>query len=213
MDEKPAAAQPSKDKSPGKPKRRRTGQTANIPSIQKESPTTEVNPQGDGPGTQEEKPGKTERVTVTEEKVTKPDFVSPIPDYEEGPKRPKVTKHEEKVTAVKQAVDTFVVIANGMAEMSIGPDARMSPVEQVMISDPLQRIIERYDIDLEGRLSKYADPVILLFGVLSWVNRIRQIEPVNKPPQVPAGEPGPIMGSEVDFSNLGPPDEIRSVIG
>jgi hypothetical protein len=117
-----------------------------------------------------------------------------------------------------------LALADGMAEMSLGETARMNPVEKMMISDPLVRILERYDIDLEGTLGKYADPVILAFGVIAWVSRIRNIppaaEPAKKeeptPPPQPLGNVPSENGNRpqgTDFSNLGPPQVIRDSIG
>lgn len=199
-----------------------TGPGAEKPAVdpQTTTPATTEGKSKPQPGTIE---GNIEGLHVEERRVETPET---IPDFprETAPKETKkpVKGKDDPVT---QAVETFILIANGMAEMNAGPEAVMTPMERTMISEPLRRIIERYDIDLEGKLSKYADPVILIFGILAWISRVKEVSTNKTPPEEKSSElvekanhksgvqPQKVSKDEIDYSNLGPPDNIRRMVG
>jgi hypothetical protein len=69
---------------------------------------------------------------------------------------------------------TVLSLINGLASMAYGDKAVMNKSEREMISEPLERILSRMDNVTKGFLTKYADPFLLITGLIAWGSRIRR---------------------------------------
>jgi len=93
--------------------------------------------------------------------------------------RPRGRMKQSQAAITEQAVQlsaTILAILNGMAGATICEEARMTRGEQKMIADPLQRILERLDIEASEKVGTYSDPVLLFLGLLTWGSRLFRLK-------------------------------------
>lgn len=56
--------------------------------------------------------------------------------------------------------------------MAFGENAAMTQPENKMIGDPLNRMMERLDLDTSQMVGVWTDPIMLLLGLIAWGSRV-----------------------------------------
>lgn len=56
--------------------------------------------------------------------------------------------------------------------MAFGETAAMTQPENKMIEDPLNRMMERLDLDTSKIVGVWTDPIMLLLGLVAWGSRV-----------------------------------------
>lgn len=107
-----------------------------------------------------------------------------------GPIRDVAAAKDKEATATALII---LALLDGLAVAAVGEGASMRPNERLMMSGPLERILQRMDLKANEVLNKWTDPVLFTMGLMAWGLRIsREAEKKPKPAPIPTPAPAPV---------------------
>src|SRR5689334_12146113 len=100
----------------------------------------------------------------------KPKSEAPADLVKGFPKPPPVQRLTEKEREQKaaEAGKTLLTFASGAASTLLGPEAKMSKLEEMAIEGPLSRLLERLPPTILENVSEWTDPLALCLALFFW---------------------------------------------
>jgi len=114
----------------------------------------------------------------------------------------------------------LLMVLDSAVGAAFGEEAKLLDYEAEMLIDPLGRMMLRAGPATTAALEKYTDPILLLFGLVTWGSRVFSIatrsdegdEPPNKPTWIPAPPPGGNGNHAEPIPAAGPGEEILAAV-
>lgn len=85
-------------------------------------------------------------------------------------RNPKARAKDRQVGVENAAV--ILSLLDGLAVSMLGPDAALNDFDRLMIADPLERIMGRLQWETGEAVNRWADPILLVIGLIGWGNRL-----------------------------------------
>ena len=134
-------------------------------------------------------------------RVTEAPNASVLTEQAEDAPPPEVRTYYTKKQAVKKAEDTarwLLMIMESAAVMGLGEEAQLLDHEKQAISEPLSRMMARMDPRILDNIEKWSDPLILLFGFMTYGSRLYGIAQDRKDDDGGPSKPAPRAPSPGD---------------
>ena len=109
----------------------------------------------------------------------------PLPTYDTPqaaiPRQPKRKKAPPPSTDSNQITQMLLMVFDGLVAVSLGPAYQLNRIEHEYIDPALQRCIDRYlPATMSDEASKYADVILLGFGLSLWGMRTYQMRQMER---------------------------------
>lgn len=75
---------------------------------------------------------------------------------------------------IQQTSLVIISLLNGLANLLYGSGAQMTSAEKKLIQEPLERVLQRFDIVKSGVMGQWVDPIMLVMGLAAWGSRLRR---------------------------------------